>query len=206
LQTELAAIRETARELGLWTVLGAQHRGAGGARPRTSLLVLDRQGRTHRRYDERLLSRTKQTYLYEPGERGTTFDLGGLRFGCTSGLEVLFPDLYSDYEAEGVDCVLFSTAGPPDPADADSLASSARTHARQNGLWIGYAVPCDDAPYAPAGVLRPDGSWAAQCPRLAEPAVVVVDVDSRPDGAPREWRRAMLAEYRARRGAELPHR
>lgn len=198
LQTEVTAIGATARELGLWTVLGAQHREAGSARPRTSLYVIDQAGRVHRRYDERLLSRTKQIYLYEPGHSSTTFELGSVRFGCTSGLEVLFPDLYSDYEADGVDCVLFSTAGPPDPADADSLASSARTHALQNGVWVSYAVPCDKAPFAPAGVIRPDGQWAGRCPGQTAPAVVVVEVASRSEGAPRDWRRSMLNAHRAR--------
>lgn len=198
LETEIASIGATARELGLWTVFGAQHRAPGSTRPWSSLFVLDARGQIHRRYDERLLSRTKQTYLYAPGQSSTVFELGGVRFGCTSGLEVLFPDLYSDYEADGVDCVLFSTAGPPDPAAADTLASSARTHALQNGLWISYAVPCDKAPYAPAGVLRPDGQWAARCPTAAKPAVAVVDVGPRPDGAPREWRRTMLSGYRTR--------
>ena len=204
LQTELTAIRATARELGLWTVLGAQHREPGSPRPRTSLFVLDRQGRLHCRYDERLLSRSKQTYLYQPGTSTTTFQLGGVRFGCTSGLEVLFPDLYSDYEADGVDCVLFSTTGPSDPADADSLASSARTHALQNGLWISYAVPSDKAPFAAAGVLQPGGQWAARCPDRVEPAVVVVDIGPRPDGAPRDWRRTMLTEHRTRTAAAGP--
>lgn len=197
LEAELRAIRATARELGLWTVLGAQHREPGSVRPRTSLLVLDEHGSTRCRYDERLLSRTKQTYMYEPGSQGVTFELNGLRFGCTSGLEVLFPDLYSDYEADGVDCVLFSTAGPPDPADADSLASSARTHALQNGLWVSYAAPCEDAPYAAAGVIEPGGQWAARCPERVEPALVIVEITQRPDGAPREWRRTMLTSHRA---------
>jgi predicted amidohydrolase len=197
LQAEVTAIGATARELGLWTVFGAQHRDPGSSRPWSSLFVLDAQGRVHRRYDERLLSRTKQTYLYAAGRSSAVFELGGVRFGCTSGLEVLFPDLYSDYEADGVDCVLFSTAGPPDPAAADTLASSARTHALQNGLWISYAVPCDNAPYAPAGVVGPDGQWASRCTSAAEPAVVVVEVGPRPDGAPREWRRTMLSGYRS---------
>lgn len=196
LATEIAAIRALTRELGLWTVLGAQHREPGSARPRTSLYVVDPRGQIHRRYDERLLSRTKQTYMYEAGTQGTTFEINGVRFGCTSGLEVLFPDLFSDYEAEGVDCVLFSTAGPGDPAEADSLSSSARTHALQNGLWVSYAVPCDKAPFAPAGIIRPGGQWAVSCPEQPEPAVVAADIEPRPEGAPREWRRSMLLSHR----------
>jgi predicted amidohydrolase len=197
LDAEIDAVRATARELQVWTVLGAQHREPGSTRPRTSLLVIDAQGSIHRRYDERLLSRSKQAYLYESGSRSTTFEVNGLQFGCTSGLEVLFPDLFSDYEAEGVDCVLFSTAGPADPTEADTLASSARTHALQNGVWVSYAVPSDKAPFAAAGVIAPGGEWAARCTERVDPDVVVVDVSSRPDGAGREWRRSMLTSHRA---------
>jgi predicted amidohydrolase len=198
LEAEISAVRATARELRVWTILGAQHREPGSARPRTSLFVIDAQGSIHCRYDERLLSRSKQTYLYESGSGSSTFEVNGLRFGCTSGLEVLFPDLFSDYEAEGVDCVLFSTAGPADPAEADTLASSARTHALQNGVWVSYAVPSDKAPFAAAGVIRPGGEWAARCTERVEPGVVVVDVAPRPDGAGREWRRSMLTSHRTR--------
>lgn len=197
LESELTAVAATARELGIWAVVGAQHRQAAPAWPRTSLLVIDADGRTSCRYDERLLSRTKQTYLYEAGEDPVTFEVGGVRIGCTSGLEVLFPDLYSDYEADGVDCVVFATAGPPDPAEADSLASSARTAALQNGLWVAYATPSDKAPFTPSGVVRPDGTWAVQCPDRVEPAVVVTEVGSRLEGAPRDWRRRMLQAHRA---------
>lgn len=197
---EVAAIAERARRLRLWTVLGAPRRSdrlTPSGRPTLSLLVIDETGSVHTRYDERLLSRTKQTYMYEAGSDGVTFTIDGLTFGCLSGLEGLFGDVFTDYEAGGVDCVLYSTAGPADPGAEESLSSSAAVAARQNGLWVGYAVHTNTAPSAPAGVVAPDGSWATRCPNRAEPALAVTEIGPRPEGGPREWRRSMLEAHRS---------
>jgi predicted amidohydrolase len=194
-EDEIEQIRSAAASLRLWTVLGAQQRHQSdppGNRPTTSLLVIDPEGTVVARYDERLLSRSKQAYLYAAGTHGVVIDVLGLRIALASGLEVLFPHLFSDYERQGVDCVLFSTAGPGDPTEADSLASSARTHALQNGMWVGYAVPSDKAPYAPAGIIAPGGAWAARCPTRVTPAIAVSDVTRRPEHPGRTWRRDML--------------
>ena len=196
LEREIDSIRDTARSLRLWTVLGAQHRepsAPAGTRPTTSLLVIDPAGAIAVRYDERVLSRSKQAYLYAPGFAPAVIDLNGLRIGFASGLEVLFPELFSDYEADDVDCVLFSTAGPAEPAEADTLASSACTHALHNGIWIGYAVTSDKAPFAPSGVIRPGGTWATRCPTEPRPRHRSADLTKRTDHPGRTWRRTMLA-------------
>ena len=194
LASEIDQIRATAASLRLWTVLGAQqpHPTDPSARPTTSLLVIDPTGTVVARYDERLLSRSKRAYLYAAGTDGVVIEVRGLRIALASGLEVLFPHLFSDYESQDVDCVLFSTAGPGEPSEADSLASSARTHALQNGLWVGYAVPSDKAPWASAGVIAPGGAWAARCPSEVTPAVAVADISRRPDHPGRVWRRELL--------------
>ena len=119
-------------------------------------------------------------------------DVQGVRIALASGLEVLFPQVFSDYERQDVDCVLFSTAGPGEPAEADTLASSARTHALQNGIWVGYAVPSDKAPYAAAGIIAPGGAWAARCPSEVTPAIAVTEISTRPDHPGRTWRRDLL--------------
>ena len=166
--------------------------GEPAARPRTSLIVIDPRGEIVSCYDERALSRSKRSYLYEAGTQAVVIEINGLRIGLASGLEVLFPNLFSDYEADGVDCVLFSTAGTPDPAEGGSLTSSARTHALHNQLWIGYAVPSDKAPYAPAGILAPGGAWAGQCCDQDVPDLAIADLTGRPDSPGRTWRRELL--------------
>lgn len=196
LDTEIEQVRATARVLSLWTVIGVQRRpepGSSSTRPTTSLMVIDAAGDIAAVYDERLLSRSKLSYMYAAGTGPIVVDVHGVRIGLVSGLEVLFPTLFSNYEADGVDCVLYATAGTPNPADANSLASPALTHAQQNHIWIGYAVPSDQAPYTPAGIIDPDGGWAARCPAEATPAISITEVSTRADSPAQVWRRTMLA-------------
>ena len=55
------------------------------------------------------------------------------------------------------------------------------------------------SPVAPAGVIAPDGSWAARCPSNGQSAVVIADIDNRPDSIDialtkaRPWRRQVRA-------------
>lgn len=198
-QREIHRIADAARELRLWTVLGAPQRAPGGGRPWLSLLVVDRTGQVAARYDERLLSRTKAAYLYRAGEREVTFDVDGVRFGLASGLEAIFEDVFSDYETAGVYAVLYSTAGPGQGDAADSLVTSARVHARHNGIAVGYAVHADKAPVEPAGVIGPDGGWRGRCHASPEPDIVLAEVGAREPSAAHDWRRAMVEAHRAGR-------
>ena len=69
LDREIHEIREAAGTLSLWTVLGAQHRDPTAptdTRPTTGLLVIDPAGEIAARYDERMLSRSKQAYPRGP--------------------------------------------------------------------------------------------------------------------------------------------
>ena len=49
-------------------------------------------------YDERMLSNTKLLYMYTPGSTPVTFVVDGVRFGCTMGMEVHYPELFLEYE------------------------------------------------------------------------------------------------------------
>ncbi len=44
-------------------------------------MISDR-GEVMTRYDERMLSNTKITYMYSPGSAPITFEVDGMRFGC----------------------------------------------------------------------------------------------------------------------------
>jgi predicted amidohydrolase len=44
------------------------------------------------RYDERLLSNTKISYMYTPGSAPVTFEVDGFHFGCSLGIEPHFPE------------------------------------------------------------------------------------------------------------------
>jgi predicted amidohydrolase len=181
LRQELAAIARLAAELRLWTVLGSVHPLTPPHRPHNSMYVISDHGELVTRYDERLLSNTKLSFMYIPGSDPITFEVDGLRFGCALGIEVHFPEVFTEYERLDVDGVLFSTTGPGQAADgAAAFAAEAQAHSATNGLWVSFAMSAQHSVAAPAGTIAPDGHWVARCPGDGRPAVAIADVDNRP--------------------------
>jgi predicted amidohydrolase len=199
LAEELHAIARLARELRLWTVVGAVHRLTAPHRPHNSLYVISDRGEVATRYDERLLSNTKLDLMYTPGTTPVTFEVDGWKFGCTLGMEVHFPELFIEYEKQDVDCVLFSSVGPPAGTTGGVFATEAQAHAATNAYWVGYSVSAADAVNAPSGVISPYGEWISRCPRDGTPAMAVADLDDRTENFARPWRRKVRA------GVHDPH-
>ncbi|MFE7576953.1 carbon-nitrogen hydrolase family protein [Streptomyces sp. NPDC057521] len=190
LQSELAAIAELARELRLWTVIASVHRLTEPNRPHNSLYVISDRGAVITRYDERLLSKTKVSYLYSPGVSPVTFEVDGVRFGCLLGMEIHYPELFAEYERLDVDCVLFSTSGTP-----GNIAAQAQGHAAVNNYWVSLSGPAQHSSTAPSGIVAPNGHWLARCPTDDSPSVAVVNLDDSSEAAAdavtygRPWRR-----------------
>jgi predicted amidohydrolase len=188
LQTELAAIAELAGELRLWTVIASVHRLSGPNRPHNSLYVISDGGEVVTRYDERLLSKTKVSYMYSPGVSPVTFEVDGVRFGCLLGMEIHYPELFAEYERLDVGCVLFSTSGTP-----GNTAAQAQGHAAVNSYWVSLSVPSQHS--APSGIVAPNGDWLARCRADGSPSVAVVNLDDSSEAAAgavtygRPWRR-----------------
>ncbi len=191
---ELEGLRLLARDLKLWTVFGAVHRLTGSRRPHNSLYVLTAQGKLATRYDERMLSDTKISFMYTPGSRPATFAVDGIRFGCTLGMEAHYPEIFSDYERLDVHCVLFSTTGSTSAFGAEMLG-----HAASNTYWTSYSVHADKTDTPPSGIVGPEGEWVVQCKKDGTPSVAVADICDNPASLARPWRR------RARTGIYEPH-
>ena len=115
---------------------------------------------------------TEITGWYSPGFAPLTFDVDGFRFGCVLCIEINFPELFLDYRADGVDCVLFSSFSEDPVFDV-----IARGHAAANSFWISVSVPAQCAEAMPAGVIGPHGIRLASCPAGEGPALVCVDLD-----------------------------
>lgn len=196
LREELEATTALARELGLWTVFGSVHRLSGPRRPHNSLYVVSDRGELVTRYDERMLSNTKISFMYTPGSIPMTFEVDGLRFGCTLGMEAHFPEIFIDYEKLDVDCVLFSTVTP---TGGPAFAVEMQGHAASNHYWASFSVPAQHSLTAPSGIVAPGGQWAAQCPTDGTAAIAVADIDNNPADPDRPWRRT------ARAGIYQPH-
>jgi len=87
-------------------------------------------------------------------------------------IEINFPELFLDYLAGGVDCVLFSSYSEDPVFDV-----IARGHAAANNVWISVSVAAQYAQTMPAGVIGPHGIRLASCPTNDQPALVCVDLD-----------------------------
>ena len=160
-----------AAELGVWAVLGGNHRLSGDHRPHNSLWVVNDRGELADRYDKRLVSYTEITDFYTPGDHTCTFDVDGFRFGCLVCIEVHFPELWMEQQALGVDCVLFSTFSE-DPM----FEVIARAHAAVNGFWVSIAVPAQCAAATASALVGPDG-YVLRHARSDGPDAICVDLD-----------------------------
>lgn len=191
LKEELEATRRLARDLGLWVVFGSVHRLSKERRPHNSLYVVSGQGALVTRYDERMLSNTKISFMYTPGTLPISFELNGLRFGCALGMESHFPEIFIEYEKLGVDCVLFSTTGGSAAYPNDSAFSAeVLGHAASNSYWVSYATAAKPGGAAVSGIADPWGKWAAQCAADGAPSIAFFDINDFSDDPSRPWRRS----------------
>lgn len=163
LAEERAEIAALAGRLGIWVVLGANHRlpSIHGTPlwPQNSLYVISDTGVLAGRYAKRLCSNTELTYWYTPGTDPLVFDVDGIRFGCALCIEVVFPHLFTEYERLGVHCMLLSTYSN-DPIHG----VMARAHAATNGYWLSLASPVACSRTLPTTLVGPDGNPIGQCP------------------------------------------
>ncbi len=167
---EVGKVADSAAELGLWVVLGSAHPLTPPHRPHNSLYVISDQGRVIARYDKRFCSNTEIASFYSPGFEPVVFDVDGYRFGCAICVEVNFPQLFAEYEALGVQCLLLS-AWPVDSI----FFRKAQAHAAINCYWLSLSVPAQSAGLMRSAVFGPDGNILARVDAAAEVATVLLD-------------------------------
>ncbi|WP_211588916.1 carbon-nitrogen hydrolase family protein [Allorhizocola rhizosphaerae] len=169
---QLQRIAACAAELGLWVVVGSNHRLTPPNRPHNSLYVISDSG-VVTRYDKRLLSFTEVTRFYTPGFDPVVCEIAGYRFGLALCIEINFPELFLEYRQHyNVDCVLFSSFSE-DPI----FGILARGHAAANNIWISVSVPAQCSKALPAGIIGPHGDWLDRCAGDGKPAISCVDLD-----------------------------
>jgi len=173
LQSELDQISALARELGIWTVIPSVHQ-VPDARPHNSMYVVSDQGKVVTRYDERMLSTTKVTWMYSAGKEPVTFEVDGVRFGLALGLDVLFPEVFTEYEGLGADVVLVSYASNGDRND--HIGVQVRGAAANNTSWISIAATANPDAGLVSGVSDPSGEWLTQCATDGKPSVAIAEL------------------------------
>lgn len=161
-----------ADELSLWVVLGCAHPLTPPHRPHNSLYVISDEGRLVDRYDKRKCSHTEVTRFYTPGFEPVVFEVDGLRFGSAVCLEINFPELFSEYERLGVDCLLVSAY----PVDS-IFETKARAYAAINNYWVALSVPAQSAHLFRSGLIDPEGVDVVRAGTTQELVTAVLDRD-----------------------------
>jgi predicted amidohydrolase len=169
---ELEAVAALARELSLWVVVGSAHPLTPPHRPHNSLYVISDQGRPVDRYDKRRCSHTEITRFYTPGSEPVVVEVDGFRFGLAVCLEINFPELFSEYERLGVDCVLVSAY----PVDS-IFETKARAYAAINNYWVALSVPAQTAHLFRSGLIDPEGADVVRAGDSPELVTAVLDRD-----------------------------
>lgn len=194
-EAELRAIAELCGQLHIVAVVGGAHRLGRGYPPHNSLYVFSDTGELLTRYDKRFLSNTELAGWYTPGTEPVIIDVDGYKFGCAICIESQFPEIFSHYERLGVDGVLFSTYGLP-----AYFQIALRAHAGLNCIWIAAATPAQDAAKGPAGIIGPDGAWAAQSSSSPEPGLAMATLDRNDPAYEIALQKARPWRARARQG------
>jgi predicted amidohydrolase len=198
-RSELEQIMALAAELEIWVVLGSAHPLTPPHRPHNSLYVISDAGLLVDRYDKRFCSHTELTHFYTPGFEPVVFDVDGYRFGALICVEINFPQLFSQYERLGVECLLLSAY----PVDV-GFELKARAHAAINCYWIAMSLPGQTIDLMPSGLINPAGIYTTQVLGTSELAFATIDRDDQTVAGPlkgaRPWRAAATKGdiYRAR--------
>ncbi len=172
-EDELAETAALAGRLGLWAVVGCNHRLVPPWRPQNSLYVISDRGVISARYSKRFCSHSEVTSWYTPGAEPIVFEVDGLKFGCAICIEVCFPELFAEYERLGVHCMLLSSQ-----SDDPVHGLMARAHAATNCYWLSLSTPTACSPRLQSGLVGPDGADVAVCPPgTAELAYGDIDLD-----------------------------
>ncbi len=168
LEQELSSIVCEAARLGIWVVLGCNHRLDNAKRPHNSLYVISDKGEIIHRYDKRYCSNTEVTGWYTPGTDPIYFDVEGFRFGCALCIEINFMEVFAQYEQVQADCILFS-AYSEDPIYGIQVQGYAAT----NNFWISVSTPAQCSQGLVSGLIDPRGYVIAQCEKNNDPQVLI---------------------------------
>lgn len=153
---ETQAVADLALELGVWVVLGSAHPLTPPHRPHNSMYVISDTGRVVDRYDKRFCSATETLHYFTPGTEPTVFEVDGYRFGVTVCVEINFLDVFTEYTALGVDCLLLPTY----PIDA-IFRTKAQALAAINTFWIAVSSVAQTRHLVPSEIFGPDGTSLA---------------------------------------------
>jgi predicted amidohydrolase len=173
-------LRELARELKLWLVLGSSHFLDETRKPTNCLYLIDPEGVIVDRYDKCFCTGGDQKH-YSVGDRLVTRDIRGVKIGLAICYDICWPQLYVAYRELGVAVMIHSFHNARSKAAncLDTLnVRQVPTRCADNRMW----AVCNNSsqPYSHWGsfIARPDATIPKQL-GINEPGMLIHDF---PDG------------------------
>jgi len=180
LRRETTGLRQLARDLDLWLVLGSAHFLDAAAKPTNCLYLIDPQGKIADRYDKCFCTGGDQKH-YSVGDRLVTREIRGILVGLAICYDICWPQLYIGYRERGVTVMIhsFHNARSKGKNCLDTLnVHQVPTRCADNRMW----AVCNNSsqPYSHWGsfIARPDATIPKQL-EINQPGMLIHDF---PDG------------------------
>jgi len=199
-------VRELARELRLWVILGSTHRLTGRHKPHNSVYVINARGELVDRYDKMFCAgdrsgNTGDLAHYSPGNHFSVFTIKGVSCGVLICHDYRYPELHREYKRRGVQLLFHSYhAGHITPKQMKALRdylgagfakfndgstlpeitmpASMRAAAADNYMWVSCSNTSARESCWPSFFVRPDGVTTGRL-RLNSAGVLVSTVNTK---------------------------
>ena len=180
LRHETAGLRQLAKELDLWLVLGSAHFLDARTKPTNCVYLIAPDGRIVNRYDKSMCTTGDQKH-YSAGNRLAVQDIRGIRVGLAICYDICWPQIYIANREQGAKLMLhsFHNARGKSENCLDVLnVRQVPTRCADNRMWA--VANNSSQPYSHWGsfIARPDATIAKQLP-INLPGMLVHDF---PDG------------------------
>ena len=156
---ETGRIAASAREHGIWVILGSMRRAEDGS-IRNALMAISDEGRCEATYDKRRLY-GRETSYYLAGESPSVFDIRGVRCGLLVCYDNCFPELYAEYRERGVELIFnsfYNAANAAVTSIGDLMSANLLVRAADHRFWISASNSSEPHSPLPASIVKPDGS------------------------------------------------
>jgi predicted amidohydrolase len=180
LRGETARLRQLARELRLWLILGSAHFLDKRTKPTNCLYIINPGGEIEDRYDKCMCTSGDQK-AYSAGQRLVARTIRGVRVGFAICYDICYPQIYAAYRQRGVKLMLhsFYNAAHKGKNCLDVLnVRQVPTRCADNIMWA--VANNSSRPYShwASFVARPDATIARQL-RINRAGMLIHDF---PDG------------------------
>jgi len=172
IRNEINKIQKLCKELKVWTVFGCVHELSNGNRPHNSMYIISDKGEIKNRYDKRKCSNNELLNWYTPGFKKCNFEIEGIKFSCVLCIEIQFPELFIEFEKQGVQCVLFSSSSKD-----KMFGIQAQGYAASNNYWMSMSIPTNESEKISSQFIAPNGEIQSLC-RKKNSSIIVNEIDT----------------------------